>query len=155
MPYLLTATASLDGKLQLFLDAGDFLLEATADPDERRLLPPSTFPLLFPSPDSSPISSAVKRICIQSHFHCIFSQQKAVAKVYSYLGSRQTAALFCWRKRPWNSGIQIVRVRRDSVVSTQVRLLTGTPPVKSSSMKMTAHVQLQSHVPIYKAWLFC
>jgi hypothetical protein len=83
VPYLPTATDSLDGKLQLFLDVfvGDFLLEATADRDERRLLPLSTFPMLFPSPNSSPISSTVKRIATQSHFYCIFSQKKAVAKV--------------------------------------------------------------------------
>jgi hypothetical protein len=68
--YLPTATDSLDGKLQLFLDvfAGDFLLEATADPDARRPLELSTFPMLFPSPDSSPISSAVKRITFLLYF---------------------------------------------------------------------------------------
>jgi hypothetical protein len=72
VPYLPTATDSLDGKLQLFLGAfvGDFLLEATADPDERRLLP-----LLFPSPDSSPMSSALKRIITQSHFF-VFTHNK-------------------------------------------------------------------------------
>ncbi len=154
--YLPTATASLDDKLQLFLDvfADDFLLGATADPNERRPLPLSTFPMLFPSPDSSPMSSALKRIITQSHF-IVFSFliiKRCSKSIIIYLGSRQTVSLFCWRKRPWNRGVKMVRVRRGSVVGAQVRFPPGSPPVGSSFMKMTAHVQLPSHIPIQKVW---
>jgi hypothetical protein len=40
----------------------------------------------------------------------------------------------------------MVRVRRGSVVSAPVRFPPGSPPVGSSSMKMTAHVHSCNHM---------